>query len=93
METKKRRTRGRINAARRRDFPQNLGDVYSAGSDQVELAKNISYALLRDATYRNGQLPVAKHPTKSVVLYETGREGPKIDPNGNSSQKRQRTST
>ena len=60
-----RRTRARFTAARQRDFSQDLGEIYSTRSNQIELTNNISHAFLKDATYQNGQLAIAQDPTNS----------------------------
>ena len=72
-------TRARITAAKQLDFSQDLGALYSARSNQIELTNNISYALLNDATYQNGQLAIAQKPTNFVALYGTGCKGPEIE--------------
>ena len=81
---RKPRTRSRITAAKQRDCTQDLGDIYSTRSNEIELTSNIPYALFKGATHRNGQVAVAEGPTNFVVLYGTGCGNPKISLNGNS---------
>ena len=75
---KKQRSRSRITAAKRRDFAQDLGDIYSARSGKIELANNISYNFLKGATYQNGQLAFAENQQTLSYFTETDVKTPKL---------------
>ena len=73
------RTNCEIVTARKRNFSEDLGKIYSTLSKDIERTNNIAYALLEDVIYENDELTIAKEPTTYVVLYAIGCQDPAID--------------